>query len=160
MPPRRGPARALTTGLVAAALALLVVGCGEEFTTERAVDSFQNANPDASLTESTCVVDLLVDEFGLGRLESELAAEPPEAGFEEAQFRAMFRCGLEGDIEEQITDQLVATGVDDADAPCVSAELVGALTDDDIDVLLSGEITEEFSAKFLEAMDACGALNP
>ncbi len=157
---RRRPRRALTTGLTTVALSLLAAGCGEEFTTERAVDSFQNANPDASLTESTCVVELLVDEFGLDRLESELAADLPEASFEEAQFRAMFRCGLEGDVEEQITEQLVATGVDAADAPCVSAELVGSMTDGDIDVLLSGEITEEFSTKFLEAMDACGALNP
>jgi len=160
VPRRRRPGRAITLGSTAVALTLLVVACGEDFTTERAVQSFQNANPDASLTESNCVVDLLVDEFGLERLETELEAEPPEAGFEEAQFRAMFRCGIEGDVEVQITEQLVASGVDDADAPCVSAELVEAMTDDDIDVLLSGEITEEFSTKFLEAMDACGALNP
>lgn len=160
MPTVNGPARALRRGLLAAALPLLAVACGEEFTTELAVESFQRVNPDASLTQSQCVVEALVDEFGLDRLETELGADPPEAGFEEAQFRAMFRCGIAGDIEEQITEQLVANGVGEDDAPCVSAELVGTMTDDDVDVLLSGEITEEFSTKFLEAMEACGALNP
>ena len=37
--------------------------------------------------------------------------------------------------------------------------LVDDLDDDDIDVLLSGEITERFLARFVAAMEKCGAIN-
>ena len=146
----------------AAALAssAAVASCGQDFDRQAAVDSFADANTEATDDQAACVVDELLDRYDLDELREELEAERIDAGFEETQFRAMFRCGLEGDVEAQITEQLTDAGVADADAPCVSAELVSGLTDDDIDVLLSGEITDEFSTKFLEAMDACGALNP
>ncbi|MEL7207147.1 MAG: hypothetical protein AAGK32_02775 [Actinomycetota bacterium] len=147
--------------IAVAVIALAVPACGgEPFTEERAVASFQAANPDADLDASRCVVDHLIAQYGLEELEAQLAADPLRASFEEAQFRAMFRCGLEGDVEDQITTQLEENGVSPDDAPCVAAELVGAMTDDDIDVLLSGVITDDFSTKFLEAMETCGALNP
>ena len=90
----------------------------------------------------------------------ELEAEPVSAGFEEDQFRAMFRCGVVGDVERQVADQLEANGVGAEHSPCVAGTLVGAMTDEDIDVLLSGQITDDFATKFRQAMDDCDALNP
>lgn len=141
-------------------MVVLVAACGQSFTRAVAVESFGEANPDATEEQSACVVDALIDGYGLDQLELELEAEQMSAAFEEDQFRSMFRCGLEGDVAAQITEQLEDAGVEPADAPCVADGLVDDLTDADIDVLLSGEITDEFSTKFLEAMDACGALNP
>lgn len=145
---------------VVAAIALASPACGGAFTEEAAVTSFQSANPTANTDQSQCVVDLLLEQYGLDELEAQLASDPLPASFEEAQFRAMFRCGIEGDVETQITDQLIDNGVGAEDAPCVAANLVDSMTDDDIDVLLSGAITDDFSTKFLQAMEDCGALNP
>ena len=139
---------------------LVLAACGQGFTREVAIDSFGEANPDATPDQSACVVDLLIDQYGLEQLEVELATDPLDANFEEAQFRAMFRCGIEGDVTQQLTVQLTDAGVDRADAPCVAEALVESLTDADIDVLLSGQLTDEFSTKFFQAMDDCGALNP
>ncbi len=119
---------------------------------------FTAANPDATTAQAECVVDRLLSERELAVIESELTAEEIAPEFEEDQFRAMFVCGIEGDVGEQITEQLVANGVSPDDAPCVSGELIGQLTDTDIDVLLSGEITDEFYAKFFAAMESCGAV--
>jgi hypothetical protein len=137
----------------------LVTGCGNGLSRQGAITSFQEANPDASPEQASCVVDELIDRYSLDQLEVELAADFPDAGFEESQFRAMFRCGVVGDVEHQVTEQLAASGVDDEHAPCVADALVGALTDEDIDVLLSGQITEAFSTKFYQAMDDCDALD-
>jgi hypothetical protein len=41
----------------------------------------------------------------------------------------------------------------------VADALVVDLDDDDIDVLLSGEITDAFFEKFFAAMDGCGAID-
>ena len=56
---------------------------------------------------------------------------------------------------------LVAFGceVSEADAPCVADAILAELTEADLDVLLSGEITEEFLARFISAMEVCGAIN-
>ena len=105
------------------------------------------------------MVDRLVDRYGLDGLEEQLGADEPDDSFVEAQFRDMFACGIEGDVRTQIVDQLRANGVDEADAPCVADALVGDLDDADIDVLLSGQITDEFFAKFFAAMDRCGAVD-
>jgi hypothetical protein len=139
--------------------AMILVSCGQGVSRASLVSSFVEANPDASTEQAECVVDRLIDNFDLPALETELEAEPLTAGFEEAQFRAMFVCGIEGDVATQITDQLVANGVEEADAPCVSDALVGQMTDDDIDVLLSGDITDAFYAKFFAAMQSCGAVD-
>lgn len=135
-------------------------GCGQAgFDRAAAVDGFQAANPDATGAQSGCVVDRLIDRFGIDGLESQLSADPQDADFEEAQFRDMFACGMEGDVQEQIVSQLEANGVAPADAPCVADGLVSDLTDADIDVLLSGDISDEFLAKFIDAMESCGAIN-
>ncbi|MDH5520235.1 MAG: hypothetical protein OEZ14_06860 [Acidimicrobiia bacterium] len=104
------------------------------------------------------MVDRLLTDRDLAAIESELTADEITPQFEEDQFRAMFVCGIEGDVGDQIAEQLVANGVSPDDAPCVSGELIGQLTDADVDVLLSGEITDEFYAKFFDAMENCGAI--
>jgi hypothetical protein len=147
---------------VAAVLVLLALttptGCGQGFDRGAAVDSFRRANPEVSGEQAGCVVDRLVERYGLDGLVEELEADVPDAAFTEAQFQDMFACGVEGDVEAQIAEQLEASGVDPADAPCVAAAITADLGGDDIDVLLSGEITEEFMAKFVDAMDRCGAI--
>ncbi|MDH3300635.1 MAG: hypothetical protein OES24_09040 [Acidimicrobiia bacterium] len=119
---------------------------------------FTAANPDVTTAQAECVVDRLLSDRELEAIEVELTAEEITPAFEEDQFRAMFLCGIEGDVGEQITEQLVANGVSPGDAPCVSDQLIGQLTDGDVDVLLSGEITDEFYAKFFDAMERCGAV--
>lgn len=123
------------------------------------IEAFEENNPDVSTEQATCVVDRLLDRYELSELRTELETEPLSSGFEEAQFRDMFACGLQGDVRGQITEQLQANGVEAEYAPCVSDELVSDLTDADIDVLLSGEITEAFYQKFFAAMQTCGAVD-
>ena len=136
----------------------MLAACGQGVTRQALVSSFVENHPDVSTEQAQCVVDRLIGEYDLARLEDELTAESPAAAFEEAQFRSMFVCGIEGDVGQQIAEQLTANGVPSDDAPCVSERLVDEMTDSDIDVLLSGEITDEFYAKFFDAMDACGAI--
>lgn len=138
--------------------AIVLAACGQGVSRDSLAADFAAANPDVTPAQSECVVDRLLTDRELADIEAELTAEDVGPRFEEDQFRAMFVCGIEGDIGDQITEQLVANGVSSADAPCVSDELVGRLTDDDIDVLLSGEITDEFYARFFEAMESCGAV--
>ncbi len=142
-------------------LSVAAIGaCGQSFTRSAAIESFQTANPDASEPEAACVVDGLIDRYGLEDLEAELGADPLDASFEEDQFREMVRCDVAGQWRDEIADQLVDNGVPERDAPCVADELLEVMDDDDIDVLLSGRITDQFQDKFLAALDACGALNP
>lgn len=122
------------------------------------IAGFQESNPDAGTDQAGCVVDRLLERYGIEELEELLQTEPIADDFEEAQFRDMFACGIEGDVQAQIVDQLVANGVEAADAPCVAEGLMTDLDDDDIDVLLSGEITDEFYQKFFVAMESCDAI--
>jgi hypothetical protein len=71
----------------------------------------------------------------------------------------MFVCGVEGDVGQELTEQLEAVGVSPEDAPCVSDRVVGSLSDDDVDALLSGDITDELATKFATALEDCGALD-
>jgi hypothetical protein len=151
------PAGILIAG---AALVAGLAGCGGTYSRQSAIDTFSTANPEATPEQAGCVVDSLIDRYSLDRLEVELDADPPDAAFEEVQFREMARCGLAGDLHQLVLDQLVASGISEADAPCVADRLVGTMTDDDIDVLVSGQISEQFSAKFLQAIDDCDALSP
>ncbi len=158
------PIRRATLRLVALVL-LIATGasaCGDDpasFDRDAAVTSFSSANPGASTAQSGCVVDRLIERYGLERLEDELRSDPPKADFAESQFRDMFACGIEGDVRDQIVEQLKANDVAEADAPCVADVLMEDLDDDDFDVLLSGEITDSFFAKFVSAMEDCGAIN-
>ena len=156
---RRFPPSVRAAAAVLALFALMTpTGCGQGFDRGAAVDSFRRANPEVSGEQAGCVVDRLVERYGLDALVEELDADAPDPAFAEAQFKDMFACGVDGDVEAQIAEQLQANGVDPAEAPCVAEALTADLGGDDIDVLLSGEITEEFMAKFVDAMDRCGAI--
>jgi len=138
---------------------VLLASCGQGVSRESLTASFAEANPEASASQAECVVDRLLTSYDLESMEAELVVEELDPGFEESQFRAMFACGVVGDVGDQITEQLEASGVSTNDAPCVSDQLVEQLTDEDIDVLLSGEITDQFYAKFFTAMEACDAVD-
>ena len=150
--------RGVNRSAAPAILAILVAGCGQGLTRDSLVADFAASNPDVTQDQAECVVDRLLSDRDLTAIEAELTGEAVSPQFEEDQFRAMFVCGIEGDVGEQITEQLTANGVSPDDAPCVSDELVDKLTDADVDVLLSGEITDEFYAKFFDAMASCGAV--
>jgi hypothetical protein len=151
----------LTAMFVCALLpAVALAACGQGFSRDDAVDSFVTANPEATQEQGECVVDGLIERYGTAELEAELSEQPLDPTFEEEQFREMFRCGVAGDWRSDITAQLIDNGVAPDDAPCVSDELLATMTDDDIGVLLTGEITESFSAKFYAALETCEALNP
>ena len=137
--------------------AMVASGCGESFDRADAIDSFLAANPEVDRPGAECVIDRQIDRYGLEGLATELQAEPESEAFTEAQFQDMFACGLAGDVTDQLVEQLQASGVDPDDAPCVAQALTGDLDDDDIDVLLSGEITDSFMSKFVTAMESCGA---
>lgn len=139
--------------------AIVLLGCGQSFDRQAAVESFSKANPAASERQAECVVDRLIEGYGLGGLEEQLSAEPAEAAFEEAQFRTMFACGLDVGIRSQILEQLQANDVSEEHAPCVTDAITADLTDDDLDVLLSGEMSDDFFARFVSAMEDCGAIN-
>lgn len=158
-PARLGPAAALAlVCLVAAGL----TGCGRGFGRDDAVDAFQEAHPETSSTEAGCVVDRLIDRYGIDGLADELETGDPSPGFSEAQFTDMFACGIDGDVTaeltRQLTGQLTDAGIDGDDATCVAGSLAAELDDGDIEVLVSGDITDEYLAKFTAAMEDCGAL--
>lgn len=136
---------------------VIAVGCGQGLDRDAAVDSFQQANPEVTEAQAGCVVDRQIDRLGLDGLTEELVADPTSEAFIEEQFRDMFACGIDGDVESQLVEQLEANGVSPDDAPCVAARITGDLDPEDIDVLVSGEITEAFMAKFVGAMNDCGA---
>jgi hypothetical protein len=138
-------------------LAIFGAGCGQGFDRDAAIDSFQQANPDASGTQAACVVDRQIDRFGLDGLADQLDTDPPTDEFVDIQFRDMFACGMDGDVEEQLVELLQDSGVDAEAAPCVATEIVAELDDEDIDVLVSGDITDTFMSKFIAAMTECGA---
>jgi len=138
----------------------LVAGCGGGASREAAIESFQDANPEATDEQAACVVDGLIDRYGLDELDAQLGTVPLDAAFEEDQFREMFVCGVDGDWRADITEQLIDNGVAAEDAPCVSDELFATMSDDDIGVLLTGQITDSFSETFYDALETCNALNP
>ncbi len=132
--------------------------CAAEFTRDAAIDSFVASNEDASRQQAGCVVDRLVDEYGLEGLEAELAAERRAADFEEMQFRAEFGCGMRSSVEESLVTQLEASGIEGDKAACAADELVDSLVEDDLDVLLSGELNDDFYAKYFDSLERCDAL--
>ena len=157
----RRPVRVPIWSLVVVACCWGVVACGEgAVTRQQAVESFQVANPDATAEQSGCVVDALIDQYGLEELADQLEADPVDPAFEESQFSQMFLCGMEGDVRDQISTQLEDAGVAADDAPCVADALVTSMDEDDVGVLLSGEITDSFAEKFYDALESCDALNP
>jgi len=148
----------ITSMMALALFAVGAVGCGEGFDREAAVDSFMRANPEATNAQAGCVIDRQIDRYGLDGLATELEAEQASDDFIDIQFRDMFACGIDGDVEEQLVEQLLASGVEPGAVDCVAERIVDELGDDDIDVLVSGEITEDFMTTFIAAMEGCGAV--
>ena len=120
--------------------------------------SFADANRVESQT-AACAIDSLVSELGAKSVVDELQLAAPSPAFNERQFRALFACGETTAVREALEPQLVQQGTAPVDAPCVARELAETMDDDDLTVLLDGEITDGFYAKFFEAQEACGAVN-
>lgn len=139
---------------------LVLAGCGDELERGEAVTAFAAAHPEASTVEATCVVDALIEGYGLDGLEDELDRPVSSAEFSEAQYRAMFACGLRDDVRVQLVEQLRAQGLDDEQASCVAEDLTGRLDEADLEVLLSGELTDPFFDKYFDAVAGCDALPP
>lgn len=143
---------------VVTSLCLALSGCAGGFSRESAVESFVAANPDATTTNAECVVDRLIETYELTGLELELAAEPISDQFVNTQFNAMFNCGMTGDVEDALAVQLAEAGSTPFQAECAAAELVGRLSEADLEVLLTGELNDGFYAKYFDSLESCGAL--
>ncbi len=141
-------------------LIIVVAGCSGGPDRSAVIERFQQANPDVELTDdqAACAVDRLSDRYGLDGVADHLDAAEIDDGFIDDQFRDMFACGVTGDVETQLTELLVASGVETGEAPCVAEALALELDDDGIDVLLSGVITDDFADQFESAMAQCGAI--
>lgn len=145
---------------------LSISGCAAGFGRDDAVTAYMAAHPEASTVEAECVIDGLiaryetepVDEGDLAGLEAQLNAVEPSPDFEVAQFRAAFDCGLTDDVRSQLEGELLARGESPDDARCIADALVAQLDDGDLDVLLTGAITDEFFARFFDATASCDAL--
>jgi hypothetical protein len=128
-------------------------------TDEDLARAFMEANPDVSVVEASCVIDTLTEAIGTSELIATLwLAETPRE-FEVAQFKAMFACGIDRDVRSALTQQLLARGTPEDKAPCVADDIVNKMDLQELDVLISGENTDEFYAKYFNAMEGCGALN-
>ena len=133
-----------------------LAGCA--VTEEDLLESFKSTNVDATDEQAGCVVDQLINIYGVEGLEAELLAEPADREFDEQQFRTMIHCGMTDRLTNPLTAQLQRLEVPTESQPCVVAALTTDITDDDLDVLLSGEITDEYYAKFFDALLSCDAL--
>lgn len=116
------------------------------------------SHSEATEHQAGCVVDKLISTYGLDGLQVELKREAPARSFELDQFRASFGCGLTAGVEVELARQLEASGVESVAAACAGKELATSLDDEGLDVLLSGEITDDFYAKYFVALEACDAL--
>ncbi|MEZ5340319.1 MAG: hypothetical protein R2706_02395 [Acidimicrobiales bacterium] len=122
------------------------------------VTSFQSANPEATDEQASCVVDALINVHGIEGVEQQLALDPVDPAFEELQFRTMVHCGMTGQLEVALTQQVAGLDVAADNRACVVDALVADITDDDLDVLLSGQITDDYYAKFFDTLSSCDAL--
>ncbi len=136
--------------------ALFVAGCA--VTEDDILESFRSTNADASDEQATCVVDQLINSYGVDGLEAELKADPVSREFDEQQFRTMIHCGMTSRLTEPMTAQVKRLDVPEETQACVVEALTSDITDADLDVLLSGEITDEYYAKFFDALTTCDAL--
>jgi hypothetical protein len=147
--------RLLLAAAPVAAVAAGLAGCGDGYTRDEAVTAVVEANPELTGEQAECVANGLIERYGLDEMADQLGGGA-SGDFTEAQFTEMFLCG---DVGQVLTEQLETAGVSAEQAPCVSGEIVGSLSDDDVDALLSSEITPELSGKLTAAREACGALD-
>ncbi len=137
---------------------VLLAACASGLTREEADEAFLQSNPGASEVQAGCVVDELVELYGLDGLEVELEREAALSSFQTDQLRAMFGCGLTAEVEAELVRQLAATGIEAEAAKCAGQELTANLDAEGLEVLLSGEITDTFYEKYFLALQACGGL--
>ncbi len=137
---------------------VLLSGCSSSLTRQEADAAFLRSHPDATEHQAGCVVDKLIAIYGLDGLRIELEREVPARSFEIDQFRGSFGCGLTDDVEAELARQLEATGIEAIAARCAAKELTTNLDEEGLDVLLSGEITDDFYEKYFVALEACNAL--
>ena len=122
------------------------------------LESFSKANPDATEEQAACVVDELINVYGIEGVEEQLLLDPVDPKFEELQFRTMIHCGMTDRLVEPLAAQLERLDVPDENRDCVVEELTAGITDADLDVLLSGELTDAYYSKFFDALTTCDAL--
>lgn len=138
--------------------AAMFVGCTQELTEDDLVEAYQTSRPNFSADVAECVVGRLVETFGVDGVEGELDAITQTDAFEVALYRAEFDCGETGDVERRLVELLLDHDLEPEAAECVAGDLVGDLDDSDFDVLLSGEITDQFFDKYYTALYDCDAL--
>ncbi len=138
--------------------AAMFVGCTQELTEDDLVEAYQTSRPSFSADVAECVVGRLVETFGVDGVEGELDAITQTDAFEVALYRAEFDCGETGDVERRLVELLLDRDLESEAAECVAGDLVGDLDDSDFDVLLSGEITDQFFDKYYTALYDCDAL--
>ncbi len=140
------------------ALAVALGACSQDLTEDDLVEAYQASRPSYSADVAECVVAHLVESFGVEGVEAELDTITSTDAFEVALYRAEFDCGETGDVEGRIVELLLDRDLDPEAAECVAADLVVDLDDSDFDVLLSGEITDQFFDKYYTAIYDCDAL--
>lgn len=123
------------------------------------VRAFMEANSEVSAVEASCVIDTLTEAIGTSELIATLWLDEIPREFEVSQFKAMFACGIDRDVRSALTEQLIDRGTTAQKAPCVADEIVNRMDVEELDVLISGENTDEFYAKYFNAMEGCGALS-
>ncbi len=133
-------------------------GCSRALTEDDLVEAYQLSYPAASDETAGCVVGELVDAYEIVGVETELAAVSSSAAFAEAQYLAQFHCGQTDDVLRQVIAMLVERDLDPDQANCVATALVGDLDDQDLEVLMRGEMTDQFFDKYFTATYDCDAL--
>ncbi len=136
-----------------------MAGCSSSVDRADLVESYQQSRPDATAVETECVVDRLVEAFGIEGVEAELTATTgPTRAFELETFRAEFGCGRTDDVQAQLSELLAERELATDDAECVAEALTASLDEADLEVLIGGEMTDAFFDKYFVAVEGCGAL--
>lgn len=125
---------------------------------EDLVDAYLSGHPELSRQTAGCVVDTLVETHGVDGLESELAADPESSEFQLAHLRARFGCGITSDVVDELGPQLIERGLDAETASCVVDALTRDMEPEDLDVVLSGTMTDDFYSRYFDAMEECDAV--
>ncbi len=135
-----------------------LVACSSSLSEDDLVESYQNSHPEVSGEVASCVVGELVDAYDIEGIEAELNAASLSAAFAERQYLAQFHCGQTDDVLRQVTTMLLDRGLEPEQADCVAGDLVGELDDADLEVLMRGEMTDQFFDKYFTATYDCDAL--
>lgn len=140
---------------------LVALGCGQELDRAALLESFERDLPDATPAQAGCVVDDLVERFGLDEIEQELEAERASRQFANAAVVAMAECGYDLSRFEPWTATLVQNldrlGYQPDDARCLADEVSPGLSGEQVQQLLDGEVPAGFRRRMAAALEACGS---